>query len=64
MIARIAALLVLISQLLVLWVVFDPRGATAIAFAFGGHAALALGIALALIARARRIRAADDPASR
>ena len=61
MIARIAALLVLISQGLVLWVVADPRGTSAIAFAFGGHAALALGIALARVARARRVRSGAEP---
>jgi hypothetical protein len=52
MIARLAGTFVLISQLLVLWVVFAPSAKSATAFAFGGHAALAIGILRALLARA------------
>jgi hypothetical protein len=50
LISRLAALLILASQLLLLAVVHDPTGQTAIGFAFLGHPLLAVGIALALVA--------------
>ena len=45
---RFAALLILLSQLLLLWVAWEPNGSTAIWFVFVGHPLLASGIAIAL----------------
>ena len=53
---RIAATLILISQLLLLNVIRDPNGSTAIWFAFGGHTILGLGIALAAAGIVQRVR--------
>ena len=57
---RLAALLILASQLILLWVVFEPSGRSAIAFSFVGHPLLGVGLALlglwALITRLRRER--------
>lgn len=53
---RAAALLVLISQLILIWITFDLRGQSAIWFSFVGHPLLAVGLALGLWAMLRRLR--------
>ncbi len=53
---RIAALLILLSQILLLWLALDPNGTTAIWFMFAGHPLLGAGIVLGLWALARRLR--------
>ena len=53
--ARLAALLILLSQLLLLWEVFDPTGPTSIWFMFVGHPLVATGIALGIWALVRRL---------
>ncbi len=53
--ARVAALLILLSQLLLLWVVFAPTGATSIWFMFVGHPLVALGVGLGIWALTRRL---------
>ena len=65
---RIAALLILVSQLLLLWVVFDPAGPPSIWFTFVGHPLTAVGVVLGIWALTRRLmREAQeretDPAS-
>ncbi len=65
---RIAALLILVSQLLLLWVVFDPAGPPSIWFTFVGHPLTAAGVVLGIWALTRRLmREAQeretDPAS-
>lgn len=50
----LAALLILLSQLLLLWVTFDPTGRSASYFSMVGHPLLAVGCGLGLIALARR----------
>ena len=55
-IARSAAVLILISQVLLLGVVLEPTGMSAIWFSFVGHPALGLGIVLALVSMALRAR--------
>ncbi len=58
---RLAALLILASQLLLLWVVFDPTGPTSIWFTFVGHPLVAVGVALGIWAITRRqVREAGD----
>lgn len=57
MIGRSAALLILISQVLLLGVVADPVGDSAILFGFVGHPILGLGILLGLAETIRRRRA-------
>lgn len=52
---RIAAALILISQLLLLWVVFDPTGPTSIWFMFVGHPLVAAGVALGVWALTRSL---------
>jgi len=54
--ARIAAFLILLSQILLLWVAWKPNGTTAIWFTFVGHPLLGVGIVLALWALSRRLR--------
>ena len=44
---RIAALLILLSQILLLWVALEPSGTTAIWFMFAGHPLLGAGAAVA-----------------
>ncbi len=56
MMARLAALLVIASQLILLWLLLDLRGATAILFTFVGHPLVALGVALGAVALIRRKR--------
>lgn len=53
-IARTAAVLVLISQALAIWVVVQPSGRSAIAFSFIGHPAVAGGVVLGIVALAMR----------
>ncbi len=53
--ARIAALLIVASQLLLLWVVFDPTGPTSIWFMFVGHPLVAIGVGLGIWALTRRL---------
>ena len=52
---RVAAMLILLSQLLLLWVVFAPSGATSIWFMFVGHPLAAGGVALGIWALTRRL---------
>lgn len=52
--ARLAALLVIASQLILLWLLLDFRGKTAIAFTFVGHPLVGLGVVLGLVALLRR----------
>lgn len=61
---RLSALFVLVSQALLLLLVYDTSGTTAIAFSFVGHPAMALGVALgiwALIAHRAARRPDDTP---
>ena len=61
---RLSALFVLVSQALLLLLVFDTSGRTAIAFSFLGHPAMALGVALGAWALfADRTRSGADPTS-
>jgi len=55
MMARIAALLVIASQLLVVWVALAPSGRSAIYFTFVGHPLVVVGSLLALVALTRRL---------
>jgi hypothetical protein len=52
---RIAALLILVSQLILLWVVFDTTGPTSIWFTFVGHPLVAAGVALGAWVLTRRL---------
>ena len=54
--ARVAAILILLSQILLLWVALEPTGTTAIWFSFAGHPLLGAGIVLGLWALSRRLR--------
>jgi len=55
-IARLAAVLVLISQLILVWIALDVHGRSAIWFTFVGHPLLAVGLVLGLWAMLRRLR--------
>jgi hypothetical protein len=55
MMARIAALLVIASQLILIWVALAPSGRSAIYFMFVGHPLVAVGVVLALVALTRRL---------
>jgi H+/gluconate symporter-like permease len=55
---RVAALLILASQILLLWVVFDPTGLPSIWFSFAGHPLVAVGVALGLWVVTRRLMGA------
>ena len=55
MMARIAALMVIVSQLLVIWVALAPSGRSAIYFTFVGHPLVVVGSILALVALTRRL---------
>jgi hypothetical protein len=55
MMARIAASLVIASQLLLVWMALAPSGRSAIYFFFVGHPLVVVGSALALIALTRRL---------
>ena len=66
--ARIAAALVIASQLLLIWVALAPSGRSAIYFMFVGHPLVVAGCALGLVALTRRLlrerearRAAEQP---
>jgi hypothetical protein len=65
MMARVAALLVIVSQLLLIWVALEPTGRSAIVFTFVGHPILIVGFVLAFVALTRRLRreAAERAAS-
>ena len=52
---RVAALLILASQILLLWVVFDPTGLPSIWFSFAGHPLVAAGVALGIWVLMRRL---------
>jgi hypothetical protein len=53
---RLAALLILMSQLLLLWVTFAPSGASATWFSFAGTPMLVVGVPLGFLALTRRLR--------
>ena len=55
MMARIAALLVIVSQLLLVWMVLAPTGSSAIYFSFVGHPLMLFGVVLAFVALRRRL---------
>ena len=64
MMARIAALLVIASQLILIWVALAPSGRSAIWFMFVGHPLVAVGCVHGLVALTRRLlreRAAGRP---
>ena len=52
---RVAALLIVVSQLLLLWVVFSPTGPTSIWFMFVGHPLVAMGVGLGIWALMSRL---------
>jgi hypothetical protein len=54
--ARVAGILILLSQLLLVWVAISPSGTTAIWFSFVGTPLLVVGCALGLFALNRRLR--------
>jgi len=56
MMARIAALLVIVSQVLLIWVALAPTGRSAIYFMFVGHPLVFVGFLLAFVALTRRLR--------
>lgn len=58
---RLAAALILLSQVLLVWLAVDTTGTTAIAFSFVGTPALAVGLVFAGWSFYRRRRA--DPRS-
>jgi hypothetical protein len=62
---RVAALLILISQILLLRVVFNPTGPPSIWFSFVGHPMLGAGVVLGLWVLTRRLmhQAPDSKAS-
>lgn len=64
MIARFAALLVLISQVILVWIAFDVHGRSAIWFTFVGHPVLAVGLLLGLWAMLHRLRRERREAAR
>ena len=53
---RMAAALILLSQLLLVWVAVEPNGTTAIWFTFLGTPSLVVGCGLGLWALTRRLR--------
>jgi H+/gluconate symporter-like permease len=53
--SRIAALLVLLSQFLLIWVVLDTNGRTSIWFTFLGHPLVAVGVLVGIVALTRRL---------
>ena len=54
MMGRLAALLVIASQLILLWMLLDLNGRTAILFSFVGHPLVAVGVVLGAVALLRR----------
>lgn len=67
MMARIAALLVIASQLILIWVSLAPSGRSATAFTFVGHPLVVVGCGLGVAAlmqrllRERRAPSAEAP---
>ena len=57
--ARAAGILILVSQLLLVWVALAPSGSTAIWFSFVGTPCLVTGCVLGLWALRRRLRSED-----
>ena len=55
MMARIAAALVIASQLLLIWVALAPSGRSAIYFMFIGHPLVVVGSTLGFVALTRRL---------
>jgi hypothetical protein len=55
MMARIAAMLVIVSQILLIWVALAPSGRSATYFMFVGHPLVAVGFVLAFTALTRRL---------
>jgi hypothetical protein len=55
MMARIAAAIVIASQLILIWVALAPTGRSAIYFSFVGHPLVVVGCALGLVALTRRL---------
>lgn len=55
MMARIAALLVIGSQLILIWVSLAPSGRSAIYFTFVGHPLVVVGCGLGVVALTRRL---------
>jgi hypothetical protein len=55
MMARIAAAMVIASQLLLAWVALAPSGRSAIFFTFVGHPLVVVGCALGVVALTRRL---------
>ena len=55
MMARVAALLVIASQLILLWVSLEPSGRSAAVFMFLGHPLVAAGCALGVVALMQRL---------
>jgi hypothetical protein len=55
MMARIAALMVIASQLMLIWVAMKPSGRSASYFMFVGHPLVLLGCALGAVALTRRL---------
>ncbi len=55
MMARIAAALVIVSQLILVWVALAPSGRSASTFLFVGHPLVAVGCALGAVALTRRL---------
>lgn len=55
MMARVAAALVIASQLLLIWVALAPSGRSATWFMFVGHPLVAIGCALGAVALTRRL---------
>lgn len=54
MMVRIAALLLIASQLLLIWLALAPSGKTSILFMFVGHPLLLVGSVLGIVALTRR----------
>jgi hypothetical protein len=54
MMVRIAALLLIASQLLLLWLTLAPSGKTSILFMFVGHPLVLVGSVLGVVALTRR----------
>jgi hypothetical protein len=55
MMARIAAVMVIASQLILAWVALAPSGRSAIYFTFVGHPLVVVGCALGVFALTRRL---------
>jgi hypothetical protein len=52
--ARISAILIILSQLILIWLVLDTDGYRATLFSFVGHPVLTLGCVFALVVMWRR----------